>query len=323
MQSRYKLVYSCRSLALRIPLVKATVIVCLAKMILRSLESVSHRQWEVLLGHLAFLAPLSEEARYRKKMLGPVLKEWENRAWRTENLPRLQSALRFWCKLENFCVWEPLRKPRASLTFWTDASLSGWGAHSDQGRTLQGSWYGKDIGKHINVLETLAVARLVESEWVPCGSSIAVYTDNRTAFHAINKQGSSRSLQVTEAYGELREILLRKQIHVEMFRVAGKQNVLADSLSRGVAVSTEWELNPVDFAWISEAVPGLEIDMMATPFNAKLPLFISPFDHARAVGTDALSVDWNRWRRIYIFPPEALLAKVLLKMESFKGLAGE
>ena len=121
----------------------------------------------------------------------------------------------------------------------------------------------------------------------------------------------------------MRETLLRKQIHVEMFRVAGKQNVLADSLSRGVAVPTEWELDPVDFAWIREAVPGLEIDMMATPFNAKLPLFISPFDHTRAVGTDALSVDWNRWRRIYIFPPEALLAKVLLKMESFKGVAGD
>ena len=57
-----------RILALRLPLLKAVVISCLAKVLLRGLESASFSQWEVLLGHLAFLAPLSEEARYRKKV---------------------------------------------------------------------------------------------------------------------------------------------------------------------------------------------------------------------------------------------------------------
>ena len=251
-----------------------------------------------------------------------MLKGWPCGTWRKENFPRLQVALQFWCKLENLRVWEPVRKPKVSMIFWTDASLSGWGAHSAQGQTLQGVWGSKDLGKHINVLETLAVARLIESNWVPVGVSIAVYTDNKTAFYAINKQGSSRSLAVTEAYGEVRNALLEKRIQVQMFRVAGKQNVLADSLSRGTVAPSEWELDPRDFDWISRACPNLEIDMMATPFNTKLPLFICPFDHPRAVASDALLVEWDRWSKIYIFPPEGLLPKVMLKLESFKGTAG-
>ena len=57
-----------RTLALRLPLLKAVVITCLARVLLKDLESASLCQWETLLGHLAFLAPLSEEARFRKKV---------------------------------------------------------------------------------------------------------------------------------------------------------------------------------------------------------------------------------------------------------------
>ena len=36
---------------------------------------------------------------------------------------------------------------------------------------------------------------------------------------------------------------------------------------------------------------------------------------------DALSLDWNQWNQIYLFPPFNLLMKVLNKLRSFKGTA--
>ena len=105
-----------------------------------------------------------------------------------------------------------------------------------------------------------------------------------------------------------------------MVRVPGKQNVVADSLSRGKIAHNKWELDPRDWLLINDKIPNFEIDLMATPFNNKLEKFISPFDHPRETAVDAFMTDWNR---VYIFPPVALLLKVLLKLESFQGTADE
>ena len=65
----------------------------------------------------------------------------------------------------------------------------------------------------------------------------------------------------------------------------------------------------------------MQVDLFATPFNAKLRVFVSPFPHPRATETDALAQDWNRWKEIYLFPPHALLSKVLAKLQNFRGRA--
>ena len=100
-------------------------------------------------------------------------------------------------------------------------------------------------------------------------------------------------------------------------------NVLADQLSRGEIAPGEWEIQDEDFAWINEKVPGLEVDIMATPFNNKLECFTSPFNHPRAFAEDAFMVDWNQWSKIYIFPPPGLVDRVVQELEKFHGLAGE
>ena len=173
------------------------------------------------------------------------------------------------------------------------------------------------------MLEIQAVTELIQSELVNYNDSIKVHTDNITAFFAINNQGSSQSLEITKTVGFLRQWLKWKKITIEMVRVLGKQNVVADSLSRGKIAHNEWELDPRDWLRINDKIPNLEIDLMATPFNNKLEKFISPFDHPRETAVDAFMTDWNRWNRVYIFPPVALLPKVLLKLESFQGTADE
>ena len=186
------------------------------------------------------------------------------------NKPRLLEALQFWVDSETLKRWEPLRKPPASRLYWTDASLDGWGCHAEDGQSLYGDWQGSShFGSHINILEIAAVENLLKSDLVEDNSSIKVYTDNKTAFFAINNQGSSKSPLVTQAFMGVRFWLKHKNINIEMIRVPGKFNVLADSLSRGTIIPAEWELDDFDFKWILDAMPLLEIDLFATPFNTK------------------------------------------------------
>ena len=253
-----------------------------------------------------------------------MISGWTQPGWIARNRSQLLGALQFWIDSEELKRWEPLRKPSASQLFWTDASLEGWGCHAEDGQSIYGDWRGSPLcGSHINLLEIAAVENLIKSDLVGVDSSIKVYTDNKTAFYAINNQGSSKSPKVTQAFGRVRVWLKRKNINIEMIRVPGKFNVLADSLSRGTVISSEWELNDVDFNWILKAMPQLEIDMFATPFNAKLPKFVSPFDHPRALAVNAFMVKWSRWSHLYLFPPEAALSRVVSQLEDFRGSVGE
>ena len=61
-------------------------------------------------------------------------------------------------------------------------------------------------------------------------------------------------------------------------------------------------------------VPGLQINLFATESNLKLPSYVAPNLVTLAFASNALSVDWNQWEAIYLFPPVNLLLKVLHKL---------
>ena len=52
------------------------------------------------------------------------------------------------------------------------------------------------------------------------------------------------------------------------------------------------------------------VDLFATGFNHRLPLYVSPVPHNHALATDALSMDWNLLHA-YAFPPTLLISSVL------------
>ena len=104
--------------------------------------------------------------------------------------------------------------------------------------------------------------------------------------------------------------------------VKGEMNSLADTLSRGFAISTEWKLDRRSFQWACRRVSSLpEVDLCATTENYQLPVFIAPRQMAGAAGIDCLAVDWNQWKTVYIFPPLPLVSRVLDKLKSFEGEA--
>ena len=101
----------------------------------------------------------------------------------------------------------------------------------------------------------------------------------------------------------------------------GSFNVIADQLSRGTAISTEWSLAPQDFQIILKLNPLLQVDVFATRLNNKLPIFISPCMDSKAQAVDALSTSWERWDHLYMFPPTNMISRALAKLDttSFKS----
>ena len=59
-----------------------------------------------------------------------------------------------------------------------------------------------------------------------------------------------------------------------------------------------------------------QVDLFATRFNNKLPLFVSPVPDSQAWAVDALSLPWEDLDP-YAFPPVAILGKVVEKLQDY------
>ena len=70
-----------------------------------------------------------------------------------------------WFNRQDVFQGVPLHLPEPSLFFFTDASLTGWGA-GWQDRHLSGQWFSPDSAQHINWLELEAI-RLAALQWGP------------------------------------------------------------------------------------------------------------------------------------------------------------
>ena len=80
-------------------------------------------------------------------------------------------------------------------------------------------------------------------------------------------------------------------------------------------------MNKLDWARLILWKGPFQIDLMATPYNRLLPVFVSPFPHPQALAVDVKMVDWNRWSIVYMFPPPAMLPWILDRLLTFKGEA--
>ena len=105
-----------------------------------------------------------------------------------------------------------------------------------------------------------------------------------------------------------------KGILLSARHIAGKANVLADALSRSRGVvQTEWTLNRdvLQAVWDAWDLKPM-VDLFATKFSKRLPVYVSPVPDPEAWGVDALSFDWSGLIA-YAFPPFPILSKVVRK----------
>jgi hypothetical protein len=90
---------------------------------------------------------------------------------------------------------------------------------------------------------------------------------------------------------------------------------MADALSRAHSVvPSEWSLSHRILNKVWARFPKPMIDLFATRFNHRLPIYVSPVPDDQAWAVDALSFSWTGLEA-YAFPPLPLLERVIRKAD--------
>ena len=145
-------------------------------------------------------------------------------------------------------------------------------------------------------------------------SCIMISTDNTTVVSYINKQGGTNSPNLCVEVWEILNWCLEHDIVIRVHHIPGKCNILADCLSRlDKPIKTEWALDQTVANSVFQMLKFPNVDLFATRFNHKLPLYVSPVQDNKALAIDALSMDWNHLHA-YAFPPFILIPAVLEKI---------
>ena len=230
-------------------------------------------------------------------------------------LPRsLHPHLQWWLQEGNVLQGQPLHPIKHALQIFTDASKEGWGAHLNE-RTARGSWSVPESKLHINYLELKAVLlALKEFQDLCVGEIVLVATDNTTVVAYINKEGGMKSGPLCALLWRILTWCSQRQVTLKARHIPGHLNVIADKLSRlGQTIQTEWSLLPEVFQEICNRWHQPHVDLFATRFNHKLPLFVSPVPDSLAFAVDALTLPWEDLDA-YAFPPTPILGKVVEKL---------
>lgn len=237
-------------------------------------------------------------------------------------VPQLRQALRWWSIPANLASSAPIRDAPPTVHLWTDASTSGFGAHNDSGGYIQGHWSEAHIGLHINAKELLAIALALESELVPKQSSTVIFTDSKVAFFTVKNKGSNRSTVLQSIEDRVLKATELKNLSILPIHLKGESNVTADALSRDKPIPSEWTLTHQAFqALIREVGWKPQVDLMATPENTKLHTYISPYQVMGAAGVDFFATNLKQFTRVYLFPPQKLILKCLVRLLQFQGRA--
>ena len=177
-----------------------------------------------------------------------------------------------------------------------------------------GDWSHLPWIPHINVLEFKAVLLCLRAFLHRTrGKSILLLTDNVSVAAYINRQGGTHSPQLCDLATQLWRWCRAHDIEPRATYLPGEENLVADFLSRGKCLPSEWSLNQLVFESVNEKWGPLEIDLFASSFNHRLPAYCSRVVDRKAVARDALSLHWGRWSA-YAFPPFALIPLVLRKV---------
>ena len=223
--------------------------------------------------------------------------------------------LSWWLNRENSMKGVPFHRSEPSVVITTDASESGWGGHIDD-LMVSGNWEPEVGSEHINMLELRAVFRTLKHfERVVYDRVVLVQTDNSTVVSYINRQGGTRSWSLCRLTLDLFDWCSTRKVQLRASHLPGKQNFLADDLSRGRVSPTEWSLHKGIVDTLFHSLGRPHVDLFANSQNAKLPSYCTRFRDPLAWATDAFSLSWKGMHS-YAYPPISLIRKVLVKLES-------
>jgi ribonuclease HI len=275
-------------------------------------------KWQKLIGLLSSLEAMVPWGRIHLRAIQLNL----NLLWSPQKQPQYhlvpvweesREEILWWLNEKNLFKGSPLHHPDPQVTVCTDASMEGWGAHSDNWKT-SGYWSQQEKSSHINVLEMKAVTNALRELNPSANTNILVKSDNNTVVAYINKQGGTRSVDLMLEVYQLFQLLQERNLTLRARYLPGIRNVLADSLSRKDQIlPSEWSLHPQLVEEIFRVWEKPLVDLFATAQNKKLPIYVSPMPDPQALREDALSMSWEGLIA-YAYPPTAIMGKVLEKV---------
>ena len=102
-------------------------------------------------------------------------------------------------------------------------------------------------------------------------------------------------------------------IQIQASHIPGRDNVLADKLSRHLASPLEWALEQGVDDLVFQTWESPQMDRFTTVENTKLPNFCSLVHHPKARSMDGLGVRLNQ-NCYYTFLPAPILSQLLMKV---------
>ena len=221
--------------------------------------------------------------------------------------------LEWWSSVGESLTFRSLSPFSADLELFCDASLSGWGCWTSEGKEAFGAWSPDEAESHINILEGLAVLfgfKCFFKSTYNC--NILVRTDNTSVVAYINKQGGTGCSELCDIALEIWEFCVSRKIFISASHLAGVSNVRADRLSRAEHCEHSYFLTQETFdALASELAFPLTVDCFASRLNFKLPKFISRYFDPLSFWVNAFTLVWTDG--VYCFPPLPIIHRVLTK----------
>ena len=216
---------------------------------LRDKHVASARSWLQFLGYLASLVDVLPDCRlYMRPLqihfLGHFRPNVDPLSLRVPVTNLVRPHLARWMCRPFLTQGKCLHQPYPSVTVTTDASLLGWGAVSE-GRMVSGDWYHLPVLPHINQLEFRAVMLACKHfQTFLSGKAVLIQTDNVTVAAYINRQGGTHSLSLNRLAAQFWRWCHTWNIFPVATYLPGQENLVADFLSRGRQLPSEWTLHP-------------------------------------------------------------------------------
>ena len=244
-------------------------------------------------------------------------RSWQDRLVLTEPV---RKDLRWWCSALN-SDWnqKPIIKRPVELQMFTDASSTGWGAWLLKYRAA-GFWNSRLSSMSSNYRELSAVLMGLHS-FLPLlrGRSLEIVSDNISTVAYLNHLGGSY-MDLANLTTAIWGLAFHHNIHLTARYLAGRDNVLADALSR-LNPRYEWKLHTSLFQWINRKWGPHTVDRCATILNTQLPRYNSRFYDPKSEAVDCLAQ--NNWmhENNYVNPPFRLIPMVIEKIQQQKAIA--
>ena len=207
------------------------------------------KHFMILLGMIASCLELIPHARlFMRPIQLHLLQNWSPARMKLSVqiplTPQLTAHLNWWLLDQNIGKGKSFVQETFPITLTTDASgKHGWGGHMSN-LTCQGQWTHQQKLMHINCLEMLAVQfSLQQFQSHLKGKNVLIRSDSTTVCQYINRQGGTKSVQLCKLTRNLWDLALKHNIMLRAVYIKGKDNVLADSLSREQVLQTEWSLS--------------------------------------------------------------------------------